>query len=81
LTGTKRFYFKDSKPFFNMLKLFCAAIALFDILFNILQQDKEFFKSILDGIKLTWKNIFSQIELKLSDYCLLNKIPPYGVMN
>ena len=62
LTGTKRFYFKDSKPFFNMLKLFCAAIALFDILFNILQQDKEFFKSILDGIKLTWKNIFSQIE-------------------
>ncbi len=62
LTGTKRFYFKDSKPFFNMLKLFCAAIALFDILFNILQQDKEYFKSILDGIKLTWKNIFSQIE-------------------
>ena len=36
-----------------MLKIFCAAIALFDILFNILQQDKQYFKSILDGIKLT----------------------------
>ena len=37
----------------RMLKIFCAAIALFDILFNILQQDKQYFKSILDGIKLT----------------------------
>ena len=62
LTGTKRFYFKDSKSFFNMLKLFCAAIALLDILIHILQQDEEYFKSILDGIKSTWKNIFSQIE-------------------
>ncbi len=62
LTATKRFYFKDSKPFFNMLKLFFAAIALFDILIKILQQDEDLFKSILNGIKLTWKNIFSQIE-------------------
>ena len=27
LTGTKRFYFEDSKPFFNILKLFCLFCA------------------------------------------------------
>lgn len=61
-TGTKRFYFKDPKPFFTMLKLLCAAIALLGILLQILKQNTRLCKRILAGIKPTWKNIFSQME-------------------
>lgn len=61
LSGTKRFYFKDSMPFFNLLRLFFAAIAAYDILLYILKRNEKEFKALLNGIKPTWKNIFSQI--------------------
>jgi hypothetical protein len=61
-TGTKRFYFKDPKAFFAMLRLFCTAIALLDILLHILRRNGLLFKSMLQGIKQTWKNVFSQLE-------------------
>jgi len=60
LSGTKRFYFKDSAPFFNLLRLFFAAIAAYDILLYILKRNEEQFKELLDGIKPTWRNIFSK---------------------
>jgi hypothetical protein len=62
LSGTKRFYFKDPRPFFNLLHLFFAAMAVFDALIYILRLDDELFKSILDGIKPTWRNIFSRLQ-------------------
>ena len=61
-TATKRFYFKDPKPFFTMLQLFCTAIALLGMLLQILKQNEGEYKRILNGIKETWKNIFSQLE-------------------
>jgi hypothetical protein len=61
-TATKRFYFKDPKPFFTMLRLFCTAIALLGILLQILKQNAGEYKRILNGIKETWKNVFSQLE-------------------
>jgi hypothetical protein len=61
-TATKRFYFKDPKPFFTMLRLFCTAIALLAILLQILRQNDAEYKRILNGIKETWKNVFSQVE-------------------
>jgi hypothetical protein len=61
-TGTKRFYFKDPKAFFAMLRLFCTAIALLDILLHILSRNELLFKGLLQGIKQTWKNVFSQLE-------------------
>jgi hypothetical protein len=61
-TDTKRFYFKDPKPFFTMLRLFCTAIALLGILLQILKQNEGEYKRILNGIKETWKNAFSQLE-------------------
>jgi hypothetical protein len=64
-TGTKRFYFKDPKAFFSMLHLFCTAIALLDILLHILRRNGLRFKSLLQGIKQTWKNVFSQVEQAL----------------
>jgi hypothetical protein len=60
--GTKRFYFKDPKAFFSMLRLFCTAIALLDMLLHILSRNALRFKSLLQGIKPTWKNMFSQLE-------------------
>lgn len=60
--GTKRFYFKDPKPFFTMLRIFCAAISLLGILLQILKRKALLFKKVLSGIKPTWKNIFSQLE-------------------
>jgi hypothetical protein len=64
-TGTKRFYFKDPKAFFSMLRLFCAAIALLDILLYILRRNALLFKSLLQGIKQTWRNMFSRLEQAL----------------
>lgn|GEM_PF-1958683 len=61
LSGTKRFYFKDPRPFFNLLHLLFASMAVFDALIYILRRDAELFKSILDGIKPTWRNIFSRL--------------------
>ena len=40
-TATKRFYFKDPKPFFTMLRLFCTAIALLGILLQILKRNEQ----------------------------------------
>lgn len=62
LSGTKRFYFKDPRAFFNMLHIFFAAIAVFDALIYILRRETQLFKSLLDGIKPTWRNIFSQLK-------------------
>jgi hypothetical protein len=61
-TATKRFYFKDPQPFFTMLRLFCTAIALLWMLLQILKQNEGEYKRILNGIKETWKNVFSQLE-------------------
>jgi len=64
-TGTKRFYFKDPRAFFTMLRLFCTAIALLDILLPILRRNRLLFKSLLQGIKTTWQNVFSQLQQAL----------------
>ena len=61
LSGSKRFYFKDSAPFFSLLRIFFAALAAYDILLYILQRNEDEFKELLNGIKPTWRNIFSQI--------------------
>ena len=42
--------------------LFCSAQAVFHMLILILNRDAEQFKRILNGIKPTWSNIFSQLE-------------------
>ncbi len=51
----------DSVPFFNLLKLFFAAIAAYDIILCILKRNEKELKALLNGIKPTWRNIFSQI--------------------
>ena len=53
---------KNDKAFFNLLRILSASIAVFDAFINIMSRKKETFKRILDGIKPTWKNIFSQVE-------------------
>jgi hypothetical protein len=62
LTGTKRFYFKDPKRFFNMLHIFCASVAVLHALIHILGRCTSLFKALRDGIKPTWSNIFSQTK-------------------
>ncbi len=62
LTGTKRFYFKDPKRFFNMLPIFYAALAVLAALIHILRRYKSLFKALRDGVKPTWRNIFSQTK-------------------
>jgi hypothetical protein len=62
LSATKRFYFKDQKRFINMLHLFFAALACYNAIICILSRHERIFKSLLQGIKPTWRNIFSQIK-------------------
>jgi hypothetical protein len=74
-SGTKRFHFKDPKRFYSLLRLYCAAVALFDMLIAILQRAEEQFKGILDGIKATWNNIFSQLAESFSEGFLAGDSP------
>lgn len=62
LCGTKRFYFKDPRRFFTLLRLICLAMTLFDAFFTIMRRDAEGFKRLRGGIKPTWKNLCSQVE-------------------
>lgn len=60
--GTKKFHFKQQGPFFNYIQLLGTALAITNILVYILARNEKAFKSLLDGIKPTEKNILSQIE-------------------
>jgi hypothetical protein len=60
LSGTKRFYFKDHRQFFNLLHLFLAAVAVLDCILALLRPHKRLFDALRDGIKPTWRNLFSR---------------------
>ena len=62
LAGTKRFYFKDHRQFFNLLHLFCAAVAVLDCIMALVKAHKSLFAALRAGIKGTWRNVFSQIQ-------------------
>jgi len=66
LAGTKTFYFKDHRQFFNLLRLFFAAIAVLDCIMWMLRAHTLLFAAIRVGIKDTWLNVFSCMEEVLS---------------
>ena len=61
LAGTKTFYFKDHRQFFNLLRLFFAAMAVLDCILWMLRAHRRVFAALRRGIKDTWRNLFSQI--------------------
>jgi hypothetical protein len=61
LGGTKTVYFKDPRPFFALLRLFCLALIAFDAFFYILQRMGDTMKALMQGCKFTWKSAFSQL--------------------
>jgi hypothetical protein len=62
LSGTKRFYFKDERQFYNLLRLFFAAVALLDYIMLLTSRHQRLFAALRDGIKGTWRNVFSRIR-------------------
>lgn len=62
LAGTKTFYFKDHRQFFNLLRLFFAAMAVLDCIMWMLRAHRLLFAALRMGIKDTWLNVFSRIE-------------------
>jgi len=67
LTGTKRFYFKDPRRFYSMLRLLFAALAAFDAYIFIMRQSERDFKRFMNGAKPTVKNIFSTVADQLEN--------------
>jgi len=61
LAGTKTFYFKDHRQFFNLLRLFFAAVAVLDCILWMLRGHRLLFAALRVGIKDTWRNVFSRI--------------------
>ena len=61
LAGTKTFYFKDHRQFFNLLRLFFAAMAVLDCILWMLRAHRLLFAAVRLGIKDTWRNVFSRI--------------------
>jgi hypothetical protein len=75
LSGTKRFYFKDWRQFFNMLHIFFAAVAVLDYIIVLLQAHKRLFRALRAGIKATWLNVFSRIREVLYELpCAFSRI-------
>jgi hypothetical protein len=75
LSGTKRFYFKDERQFFNLLRLFFAAIAILDSIILLLLGHQRLFGALRAGIKGTWRNVFSRIrELLYSLPCAFEQL-------
>ena len=62
LTGTKRFYFRDHRQFFNLLRIFLAAVAVLDCILALLKAHKRLFTALRQGIKPTWRNVFSRMQ-------------------
>jgi len=62
LAGTKTFYFKDHRQFFNLLRLFFAAMAVLDCIMWMLRDHRRLFAALRFGIKDTWLNVFSRID-------------------
>lgn len=62
LAGTKRFYFKDHRQFFNLLHLFFAAVAVLDCILALLRAHRSLCAAVRAGIKHTWRNLFSRIR-------------------
>lgn len=62
LAGTKGFYFKDPRQFFNLLHFFFAALALLDCILVRLRDHPRLFETLRGGIKDTWRNLFSRIQ-------------------
>jgi len=62
LSGTKRFYFKDPRQFFNLLHIFFAAMAVLDCIIALLRAHKRLYAALRAGIKGTWRNLFSRIQ-------------------
>ncbi len=67
LAGTKTFYFKDHRQFFNLLRLFFAAMAVLDCIMWMLRTHTWLFAALRRGIKDTWLNVFSRIEESLGE--------------
>ncbi len=61
LAGTKKFYFKDHRQFFNLLRLFFASMAVLDCILWMLRAHRRLFAALRLGIKDTWRNVFSRI--------------------
>ena len=62
LSGTKSFYFKDPRQFFNLLNIFLAAVAVMDYILTLLRAHERLFDALRAGIKPTWRNLFSRIQ-------------------
>jgi hypothetical protein len=67
LAGTKTFYFKDYRQFFNLLRLFFAAMAVLDCIMAMLRAHGLLFAALRVGIKDTWRNVFSRIGELLAE--------------
>ena len=67
LAGTKRFYFKDPRPFYSMLRFLFAALAALAAYICSLKQRKREFKQLMNGAKTTWKMIFALLADQLED--------------
>ena len=67
LAGTKKFYFKDPRPFFSLLRLFCLSLTVFDAFFYILHRNETASKALMQGCKFTWKSAFSQMQWHYED--------------
>ncbi|MGM0675512.1 MAG: hypothetical protein ACQETQ_12530 [Spirochaetota bacterium] len=69
---------RDHQTLMTLLRLFCAATAIFDAFTaTILSADTAQHKELLAGMKPTWSNIFSQVTEHLH-YGFLHRIfaPP-----
>lgn len=58
LAGTKRFHFKEQKPFLAMLRLFCFSVTAFELALYMIKQNPKDYQRFRDGMKETTATLF-----------------------
>ena len=67
LAGTKRFHFKEQKPFLAMLRIFCFSLTAFELALYMLKQDPQDYQRFRDGMKETKATLFIRFSAFLEN--------------
>lgn len=67
LSGTKRFHFKEQKPFLAMLRLFCFSVTAFELALYMIKQNPQDYQSFRGGMKETTATLFIRFFALLED--------------
>jgi hypothetical protein len=69
LVKTKRFHFKEQRPFLSLLRIICGALAAYDLTLIMMREDKSQIKGFLGPLKWTYGIVYNLLFFSLEEGC------------